>query len=155
MEAANIFCPQTCPKRPARPIKRPAQEELSPRTGRDVKRFVLIAAAALAVAPTLAQAPTAETYHPGCAAVAEAKRWGDVPPEHQAAARACLGAVSVLLHTGKKSGICPPAPVGQPDAAAVVARHIDENPDLADEPFRAVARAALAEAFPCEELGRS
>jgi hypothetical protein len=92
-----------------------------------------------------------EHFQPGCAAVAEAKRWADVPPEHQDAARACMGAVSLVLLYGKKHGICPSAPVSQPEAAAVVARHLDENPDDLKEQFRSVAREALSEQFPCKE----
>lgn len=72
-----------------------------------------------------------------------------MPPAHRAAAKACLGAVAVVLFEGRMTGICPPAPIAQPEAAAVVAHHLGQNPDLLKEPFRSVARDALAEEFPC------
>ncbi len=56
----------------------------------------------------------------------------------------------MVLYDGKRQGICPPAPVTQPEAAAIVARHLDENPGDLREPFRSVARQALSEEFPCD-----
>lgn len=91
----------------------------------------------------------AKDYHGGCAAVGQAKNWSDIPHEHEAAARACLGAVSVLLHAGEERGICTPARVARDDAAAVVARYLDAHVEAGEEEFRSVARVALTGAFPC------
>lgn len=116
-----------------------------------MKEIAIAAVIALMAAPTPMRASVpAEEYHPGCAAVAAAKQWSEVPPEYREQAKACLGAVAVLLHSGKKRGICPPGPIPQDDAAAVVARHLDANPDAMGQAFRSVAQVALSEEFPCD-----
>jgi hypothetical protein len=115
--------------------------------------FIALVAVFLAYSPAQAQRLiVAGDYHLGCQLAGDANHWSEVPIEHEATARACIGVVSMLLFTGRERGICPPAPVTRQHAAGVVAQYLDENPQVRLEEFRSAAEVALTTAYPCEAL---
>jgi hypothetical protein len=112
-------------------------------------RALMLLCTSILWSPAFAQF-SSEDYRAGCSAAGTVSHWNDIAPEHQAAARACAGAVAVLLHGGEREGICPARPVTEREGASIVADHLEADTQTpSSDAFRAAAQKALSEAFPC------
>ena len=110
-------------------------------------RVIAIVCAAALFAPVAWAGPENATAR---ALVAE---WKDGGPGMTLVAEVIASAfASGLTAAGRLGGrevVCPPSDLGGKQIMSALERFVDNNPDLADEPYGVAMAASLSRAFPC------